>query len=55
MFFKDIGICSRNLEELRDDGFFITGDLARRDNEGYIHIVGRNKDLITGVITFTPS
>ena len=36
----------RTREELRDDGFFITGDLARRDNEGYIHIVGRNKDLI---------
>ena len=33
-------------QELRDDGFFITGDLARRDKEGYIHIVGRNKDLI---------
>ena len=33
-------------EELREDGFFITGDLARRDEEGYIHIVGRNKDLI---------
>ncbi len=33
-------------EELREDGFFITGDLALRDKERYIHIVGRNKDLI---------
>jgi malonyl-CoA/methylmalonyl-CoA synthetase len=32
--------------ELREDGFFITGDLGKIDNEGYVHIVGRNKDLI---------
>ncbi|MEL6585563.1 MAG: malonyl-CoA synthase [Pseudomonadota bacterium] len=32
--------------ELRSDGFFITGDLARQDSDGYVQIVGRQKDLI---------
>ncbi|HHX89127.1 MAG TPA: malonyl-CoA synthase, partial [Paracoccus sp.] len=32
--------------ELRADGFFITGDLGMVDGEGYVHINGRQKDLI---------
>mgnify|MGYP003654377580 FL=1 len=32
--------------EFRDDGFFITGDLGKIDERGYVHIVGRAKDLI---------
>ncbi|NRP58584.1 AMP-binding protein [Marinobacterium sp. xm-d-564] len=29
-----------------DDGYFITGDIATRDDEGYIRIVDRAKDMI---------
>ncbi|WP_099827269.1 malonate--CoA ligase [Oceaniglobus indicus] len=36
----------KTAEELRADGFFITGDLGRIDSDGYVHIVGRDKDLI---------
>ncbi|MGJ8584457.1 MAG: malonate--CoA ligase [Marinosulfonomonas sp.] len=36
----------KTAEELRPDGFFITGDLARIDQAGYVQIVGREKDLI---------
>ena len=32
--------------EFRGDGFFITGDLGRIDERGYVHILGRDKDLV---------
>lgn len=36
----------KTAEEFREDGYFITGDLGLIDAEGYVNIVGRDKDLI---------
>jgi malonyl-CoA/methylmalonyl-CoA synthetase len=36
----------KTAEEFREDGFFVTGDVSRIDERGYVHIVGRAKDLI---------
>ncbi len=36
----------KTASEFRADGFFITGDLGKIDERGYVHIVGRGKDLI---------
>lgn len=39
-------MAEKTAAEFRDDGFFITGDLGMIDDQGYVNIVGRDKDLI---------
>jgi malonyl-CoA/methylmalonyl-CoA synthetase len=36
----------KTAEEFTQDGFFKTGDVGKIDERGYVHIVGRSKDLI---------
>ena len=36
----------KTAEEFTADGYFKTGDVGRFDNQGYLSIVGRSKDLI---------
>jgi malonyl-CoA/methylmalonyl-CoA synthetase len=46
----------KTASEFRVDGFFITGDMGRVDERGYVSIVGRSKDLIiTGGFNVYPA
>lgn len=40
------GMPEKTAEEFRDDGYFVTGDMAVIDETGRVSIVGRGKDLI---------
>ncbi|MPZ20632.1 MAG: AMP-binding protein, partial [Luteitalea sp.] len=45
----------KTAEDFTDDGFFNTGDMARIDQDGYVSIVGRAKDVvITGGLNVYP-
>jgi len=49
------GMPEKTREEFRPDGFFISGDLGRLDERGYLWIVGRGKDVvITGGFNVYP-
>jgi fatty-acyl-CoA synthase len=42
-YYRQPGETSHSFDE---DGYFLTGDLGMIDDEGYLHIVGRRKELI---------
>ncbi len=36
----------KTAQEFRDDGYFVTGDIGVIDDDGYLSIVGRDKDMV---------
>lgn len=49
------GMPEKTASEFRADRYFITGDIGKIDPDGYVHIIGRGKDLIiTGGLNVYP-
>ncbi len=46
VFYGYWNLPDKTKEDFTEDGFFKTGDLGRKDKDGYVEIVGRSKDLI---------
>ena len=46
VFVGYLGMPDQTAESFTADGWFITGDVGRMDAQGYVHLVGRAKDLI---------
>ncbi len=41
-----LGYLNANMDSFTDDGWFKTGDLVEETDDGYIKIIGRNKEII---------
>ena len=41
-----LGYLNRSMESFTNDGWFKTGDVVEIDNDGFIKIIGRNKEII---------
>ena len=41
-----LGYLNRSMDNFTNDGWFKTGDLVELDSEGFIKIIGRNKEII---------
>ena len=53
--FKGYWNCEEKTKESFHDGWFITGDIGKIDEDGYVTFLGRNKDLIiSGGINIYP-
>jgi malonyl-CoA/methylmalonyl-CoA synthetase len=46
VFKGDWRLPEKTKSEFREDGFFISGDVGKIVDKGYVHILGRGKDLV---------